>query len=68
MDGAPRTFIARALYQGTASKPVLSAAEGCRHPIQDILEINQRDEVALKFCPSPKSRYRQLQQMTCHPE
>ena len=119
MGGKPRIIIARALYQDTASKPVLSAAEGCRHPskifwksisatksrpnptlpqtlgapsiprllrngwettnlhstgfasghdfkacpersrrmpqfIQNILEINQRDEVALKSRPSPK--------------
>jgi hypothetical protein len=31
MGGKPRIFIARALHQGTTSKPVRSAAEGCRN-------------------------------------
>jgi len=53
MGGKPRIFIARALHQGTTSS--LSGAQpkdAAIHP--NILEINQRDEVALKSRPSPK--------------
>jgi hypothetical protein len=53
MGGKPRIFIARALYRGTAS----AGGYGLQ-PVHKtthlILEINQRDEVALKSRPFPK--------------